>query len=86
MPEVKIVIGDMRALGMWQEREEQNKFVMKPTGFMINAQCIANEMPENCDGYHQHVKLSNGRASRAEVFPDELCFRILRNKKASKCF
>ena len=51
---------------------------MKPTGFMTNAEGIARELDEKCDGCHQHVKLLNGRASRAEVYPDELCFRILR--------
>ena len=51
---------------------------MKPTGFMTNATGIASQLSEKCNGKHQHVKLLNGRASRAEVYPDELCFRILK--------
>ena len=52
--------------------------VMKPTGFMTNATGIASQLSEKCNGKHQHLKLLNGRASRAEVYPDKLCFRILR--------
>ena len=76
--EVKLMQGDMCAFGMWQETESGNQLVMKPIGFMTNAQCIEEELGEKCDGSHRHVKLLNGRASRAEVYPDELCYRILR--------
>ena len=61
----------------FQDTESGNQLVMKPTGFMTKAQCIAEELGEECDGSHRHVKLLNRRASRAEVYPDELCFRIL---------
>ena len=81
MDGVKVVREDMCAFGMWQDSDnsdEGKELVMKPTGFMTNAEGIARELDEKCDGYQQHVKLLNGRASRAEVYPDELCFRILR--------
>ncbi|MCP2505236.1 MAG: hypothetical protein NLN65_08075, partial [Candidatus Poseidoniaceae archaeon] len=81
MDGVKVVRGDMCAFGMWQDSDKSNEgkeLVMKPTGFMTNAEGIARELDERCDGYHQHVKLLNGRASRAEAYPDELCFRILK--------
>ena len=71
----------MCAFGMWQysdKSQEGAELVMKPTGFMTNATGIASQLSERCNGKHQHVKLLNGRASRAEVYPDELCFRILK--------
>ena len=81
MEGVKVVKGDMCAFGMWQDSdksEEGKELVMKPTGLMTNAEGIANELNERCNGQHQHVKLLNGKASSAEVHPDELCFRILK--------
>ena len=37
-PGVKMVRGDMCAFGMWQNTTEGKKLVMKPTGFMTNAE------------------------------------------------
>ena len=51
---------------------------MKSIGFMTNAKGIVNQLSERCNGKHQHVKLLDGRASRAEVYPDELCLRIFK--------
>jgi len=76
-PGVKVVRGDMCAFGMWQDTSEGRRLVMKPTGFMTNAQGIADRVGEVCSGEHSHVKLLNGRAHRAEVYPDELCYRII---------
>ena len=75
---VQVVKGDMCAFGMWQERDGERQLVMKPTGFMTNAQELAKELSETCSGDHSHIKLLNGRAKRAEVYPDELCYRIVR--------
>ena len=38
----------------------------------------AKELGVQCDGDHTHVSLVNGRAKRAEVYPDELCWRIVK--------
>lgn len=78
IPGVRVVRGDMCTSGMWQNTEEGRKLVMKPTGCMTNASEIAEELKCNCDGTHQHVKLLSGRARRAEVYPDEVCFKIMR--------
>ena len=51
-PEVKVVRGDMCAFGMWQETEAGDQLVMKPTGVMTNANYIAEELGEKCDGGH----------------------------------
>ena len=32
--------------GMWQENEEGKQLIMKPTGFMTNSKCIADELSE----------------------------------------
>ena len=53
------------------------QFVKKSTGFMTNASGIADELAQQCEGDRTHVHLLNGRAKCAEVYPDELCFRIL---------
>ena len=45
-----------------QETEEGNKLVMKPTGFMTNAKCIAEEQlrapPPQCGDYEVNPQLS----------------------------
>ena len=71
-----MVRGDMCAFGMMQEDENGKRLVMKPTGF--NAPAIAEALSEKCDGQHQHIRLVGGRASRADVYPDEMCCRIFK--------
>ena len=66
---------------MYQETAEGEMMVKKPTGFMTNANHIANELGKECNGKHTHVHLLNGRASRAEVYPDELCKEMIRGLK-----
>ena len=67
----------MCAFGMYQDTEEGRKLVLKPTGFMTNAKEIGNELNKRCEGNHSHVTLVNGRAKKAQVYPDELCFVII---------
>lgn len=50
----------------------------KPTGFMTSSRFIADQLNKQCDGSHVHVHLVGGRASAAQVYPDELCRAILR--------
>ena len=52
--------------------------VKKPTGFMTNAAGISAELGVKCEGGPKHIQLLNGRARRAEVYPDELCWKILK--------
>ena len=63
---------------MYQETSDGTQLVKKPTGFMTNATAIAEILLEKCRGDHSHVTLVGGRARVAEVYPDELCFRILK--------
>ena len=74
---VQLTTCDMCAFGMYQEREGVQGFVKKRTGFMTNAKGIALELGKECDRKHSHIHLLNGRAKRAEVYPDELCYRII---------
>ena len=73
-----MVRGDMCAFGMTQEDGNGKRLVMKPTGFMTNTPAIAEALSEKCDGQHQHIRLVGGRASRAEVYPHEMCLRIFK--------
>ena len=57
---------------------EKLEFVFKPTSFLTNAVKVAEELNKECEHKHSHVHLLNGRAKRAEVYPDELCFCILK--------
>ena len=74
---VETVKGDMCCFGMYQETERGMQLVKKPTGFMTNASELAKQLSKKCEGGHRHVNLINGRAKRAEVYPDELCHQIL---------
>ena len=61
-----------------RERDGPRGLVKKPTGFMTSSRCIAAQLDSRCDGSHEHVHLVGGRASAAQVYPDELCRSILR--------
>ena len=63
---------------MDQEIDGQIELVKKPSGFMTNAGAIAENLGIQCPGGHRHVHLLNGRAKRAEVYPDELCVIIFK--------
>ena len=57
---------DMCCFGMHQAGEEGMEFVKKPTTFLTNADEIGKALSEKCMGTHKHIRLLNGRASRAE--------------------
>jgi len=46
---------------------------------MTNAEELVKELETRCTGQHTHINLVNGRTKRAEVYPDELCYKILRD-------
>ena len=48
---------------------------------MINSFEIAKRLNRRCDGSHNHVQLLNGRASKAQEYPNELCRGIIRGLK-----
>ena len=61
-----------------RERDGPRGLVKKPTGFITSSRCVAAQLNVQCDGSHLHVHLVGGRASAAQVYPDELCRAILR--------
>ena len=68
----------MCAFGMTDEDSQERTLVKKPTGFMTNACKIAETLANECQGDHRHVVLiGGGRAKRAEVYPNELCKKII---------
>ena len=74
LPGVSKVKSHMCAFGM----TEGNVLVKKPTGFMTNASKIGEILQRDCSGDHRHVVLLGGRrAKRAEVYPGELCKKII---------
>ena len=77
LPNVRKITADMCAFGMVQEDELGTALIKKPTGFMSNSPCIINRLKKNCTGDHRHILLVNGRAKRAQVYPDELCKEIV---------
>ena len=59
MPEVKeirelegveVTRGDMCAFGLYQDTEKGRRLVMKPTGFMTNAQVLGEELSKKSTG------------------------------------
>ena len=62
---------------MFQETLEGPELVRKPIGFMTNAKMIAGRLAQRCDGGHMHIHLMNGRAKRAEIYPEDLCKEII---------
>jgi len=77
-PRVYQVIGDMWCFSMSQDDELGEALIRKPTGFMTNAEMIATRLARRCDGGHRHIHLVNGRAKKAEVYPEDLCKEIIR--------
>lgn len=71
---------DMCCFGMHEMGKDGLEFVKKPTTFLTNAEEIRKLLGEQCEGMHKHIHLLNGRAKRAEIYPDELCLRILKGR------
>ena len=52
--------------------------VRKATKFACSSPLILDEISRRCDGSHNHQRLVDGRASRAQVYPPRLCEAMLR--------
>ena len=82
-PGVYVGKGHMCQQGMWIEDREGKALAYQPTGWMTNSNYIISEMAIQCknDGSqsdHRHADLKGGRAARAAVYPDKLCYSILK--------
>eukprot|EP00973_Karenia_brevis_P017801 2445554-Karenia_brevis.AAC.1 len=76
---------NMCAYGMTTKMGQEIALALKPTSFMTNSPCIAEELSKRCENYsnpkhlwHKHISLTNGRAKAAQVYPKELCRSICR--------
>ena len=87
MSGVHAVKGHMCAHGMYIEQPAGGdpKLAFKPTGWLSNSPHILSELNKQCSNlrdnpqhYHEHSSLQQSRAERASVYPEQLCYSILR--------
>ena len=80
---VQLGKGHMCRQGMHVKTKEGDLPVLKATGWLTNSPAILQEMAKLCknDGSssdHKHASLENGCAAKAAVYPEKLCYSILR--------
>ena len=80
---VFITSADQCAYGLTTTGPDGEAPAQKPTKFMTNSPCIAEELKRKCPNRssrmtHNHMPLMNGRAKAAQEYPDELCKAICR--------
>ena len=62
----------------------EDSLVYKPTGWLSNSSIVLEELSKQCTNVpgnpnnHQHANLQNGRAKSAAIYPEGLCYAILR--------
>ena len=78
MKEVYEVNLNMCEFGMQSEDRDGVGLVYKPTRLLTNSLVIAELMSRKCNGKHRHVRLVNGRAEKAAVFPKKSCGVLLK--------
>ena len=67
----------MCEFGMTQTDKFGSGRVYKPTRIMTNSQTLRKLLEKKCGKQHRHVYLLNSRASKAAVYPVEVCDAIL---------
>ena len=70
-------VADQCEYGQWSRDQSGPGLVKKTIGFLINSWCIARRLSRRCRGGHRHIRLWQGRAKSAEVYPPELCREIV---------
>ena len=80
MPGVYQVVAHMCRFGMTAVDHDGEGAVKKPTRFMTNSREVARSLDKQCEDQfkeqgdrHRHVQLINGRASKAQIYPKQLC-------------
>ena len=71
----------MCRVGMVGTPSESSGLVKKPTGFLTNAEYIQTRLNLHCVDGHGHIPLLDGRAKRAQQYPEQLCRAILMGLK-----
>ena len=76
---------DQCAYGLVTKGPDVYAFAQKPTKFMTNSPCIAEELRRSCPNRqphgrrtHGHIPLMNGRTKVAQEYPNALCRAICR--------
>ena len=88
-PSVEAVKGHMCTQGMYIHDDKGEALAFKPTGWMSNSPCILEQLNRQCtnlsnnpEHYHRHADLQCSRASKAAIYPEQLCYSILRDLRA----
>ena len=83
--QVRSVKGHMCAQGMYIEDRDGSALAFKPTGWVSNSKHVLNELNKQCinlrsnpEHYHRHADLQHGAAARASIYPEQLCYSILK--------
>ena len=69
------------------EASEVPSYVRKETGWITNCKELADLLQGECENkytgqvWHRHVSLENGRARKAQVYPPNLVYAILKTLK-----
>jgi hypothetical protein len=78
-PRVGSTVTHMCQFGMTTKGKDGSlKPVRKATQFASSSQLVLDEISKRCDGSHEHQRLVDGRASRAQIYPPRLCQAMLR--------
>ena len=84
-PGVRTVRGNMCAQGMFIRDSQGLALALKATGWCSNSEHILRELNKQCSNnskpehqHHRHACLQNGKAKHAAIYPEQLCFSILR--------
>ena len=83
---VKRVKGHMCAHNMYIDDPAGRALAFKPTGWLSNSACILEQLGVQCTNLqnnpgfykHRHADLQGGRAARAAIYPEQLCYAILK--------
>ena len=71
-------MGDQCRFGLETSRKGIRGAARKRTRFLSNAEEILDELGKKCQGNHEHVPLTDGRAREAAVYTPSLCRAICR--------
>ena len=61
-----------------KDEDGREKPVLKYTGWMSNSKILIDELAKPCPGCPEHASLLHDRAAQAAIWPDKLCYAILR--------
>ena len=87
---VKLAKGNMCAQGMKLRDELGEAPLLKATGWLSNSECVLEELSAKCSNNggpndHRHANLQHGVAAQAAIWPEKLCYSILRGLRKELC-